>query len=573
MKSFRIFFARTLIALLCSVVFLASCKEEDSISKSVACDILSFKIGETEWKIDGTDITHSYPSAILPTPLTPSIVLSPGATVNPVSGEEQNNFFKDGGVQYVVTAEDRITTKIYTAKAERKKYSVCEIFSFSAGGVIWEINDSLITFLFPPDTRVANYSPIVELSPGARISPLAIDAQNFFTEKGIQYTVTSEDGQSTKIYTVRARIASSECKITMFSVDGQPWEIEGTSIFKVYSASVQETEFRPEITLSEGATIDPPLDKPQNFFVPEGVTYTVTAEDTVTTQTYVARAIKPASDCDIITFFATPTGITEPVEWDVDQEKALITYTFPEGTSTARIAPSISLAPGTTIIPAVTEPQNFFVPEGVTYTVTAENGDVKVYTVKGRVFKVFEKADWFVLTSSNYNWGDDGKGSQDRWPGGHSMLVTDDDPFSGWHSSTDAPFPHTVIIDMLESKRVLNIDAKGDNFNNVIIYLTDDPSIANYSIYPPPFNPDEDLVWRGPDYETWQNPLRVQIPETAPASWGDPVVQGEATNKNVFSFSTPQEPEGRFLILRFIDNIFDDGRTYISVNDITVKGK
>jgi hypothetical protein len=190
-------------------MLFASCEEKKEHLKSAACDILLFKVKEKPWNINGTDITHNYSSATLPTPLTPTVEVSQGATVSPPSGVEQNNFFKDGGVEYIVTAEDRVTIKKYTVRAIRTKYSDCNILSFRAGGAAWEINDSIITHIFPATTKESSFIPTIDLSPGARISPLESEAQNFFVKKGIRYTVISEDGSKTKTYTVKATIAAS----------------------------------------------------------------------------------------------------------------------------------------------------------------------------------------------------------------------------------------------------------------------------------------------------------------------------------------------------------------------------
>jgi hypothetical protein len=210
MKSYRTYFVKTLTALSCCLMLFASCEEKKENLKSAACDILLFKVKEKAWDINGTDITCNYSSATLPTPLTPTIEVSPGATVNPQSGEEKSNFFKDGGEEYIVTAEDRVTIKKYTVKAIRTKYSDCEILSFRAGGAIWEINDSIITNIFPPETKETSFIPTIDLSPGAKISPHENEAQNFFTKTGVKYTVTSEDGSKTKNYTVKATVASSK---------------------------------------------------------------------------------------------------------------------------------------------------------------------------------------------------------------------------------------------------------------------------------------------------------------------------------------------------------------------------
>ncbi len=85
-------------------------------SKSKACDITSFKVGNDTWQVSGTNISFQYPKGTPQGDLTPTIVTSDKANVDPKSGVAQN-FFTTEGVKYTVTAEDGTTTKTYTAKA------------------------------------------------------------------------------------------------------------------------------------------------------------------------------------------------------------------------------------------------------------------------------------------------------------------------------------------------------------------------------------------------------------------------------------------------------------------------
>jgi hypothetical protein len=504
----------------------------------------------------------TYPSAILPTPLKPTLTLSPGATVNPPSDQEQNNFFKDGGVRYIVTAEDRVTTKIYTARAIRTKYTGCEILSFLAGGIVWNINGSLITCDFPSATTVTTLSPIVELSPGAKISPLPIDAQNFFTEKGVESTVTSEDGNATNTYTVKARKKSADCDILSFVVDGTEWKKNNdVAINLVYPETATEPGMlTPVIKVSSGAKVDPPSGEPQNFFTESGVKYTVKAEDTTVTKIYTVKAIR-TSDCEIVMFRAGE------VEWNINKNDLLITYTFPAETSTGYLLPNITLSPNATLDPSSSELQNFFVPNGVKYTVTGESGLKKTYTAKAFLFKKYEAvSNWTVMSKNgNHPWPD-GKGTQTRWNGGCPMLILDDDPNSGWHSNTQAPFPHVLIIDMKESKKVSKVTGSGDNLKNMELYLTDNLSIANYETYTINWEDDERREY---DYNEWRNAYNEIIPETPPVSWGSSIAKGVAAGRT-FSLTPPEPVQGRFLIIRLIDNTIDWGATYTSINNVEV---
>jgi hypothetical protein len=90
--------------------------------------------------------------------------------------------------------------------------------------------------------------------------------------------------------TANGIVPSAACDILTFSVDGVEWTIDGEEITCVYPSETVMTPLSPVITLSPGATVDPPASEERDLFSPAGVTYTVTGEDGVTTRTYTARA-------------------------------------------------------------------------------------------------------------------------------------------------------------------------------------------------------------------------------------------------------------------------------------------
>ena len=86
-----------------------------SIAKSSEAKILSFTVAN---QIGNTVITDSTVSVVVAgsvdlTKISPTIVVSPGATVAPGSGIEKN--FSHGPVTYVVLAEDNATKQAYKA--------------------------------------------------------------------------------------------------------------------------------------------------------------------------------------------------------------------------------------------------------------------------------------------------------------------------------------------------------------------------------------------------------------------------------------------------------------------------
>lgn len=174
-------------------------------------------------------------------------------------------------------------------------------------------------------------------------------------------------------------------------------------------------------------------------------------------------------------------------------------------------------------------------------------------------------ADWVVAPryGSKGGW-DDGRGSQDRWTGGHPMLMLDDDPASGWHSLEQAPtFPQVLVIDMKEEKRILKVLAQGAYWKTVQLYLTNDLSISGYETH--------DVDWyegnRETLYNAWTSRWTGKIPAGVPASWGALVAQRTMeANESSFDITLTPIRTGRFLILRFPDNA--GPATYIVVHGV-----
>ena len=99
--------------LLTTVIILTACGGKD---KSSDCDVITFKDGDRSWSVSGNAITGNYPKGATVSNISPTIVVSPKATVSPKSGDVQD-FSNDKTVTYTVTAEDGKTTKTYTARA------------------------------------------------------------------------------------------------------------------------------------------------------------------------------------------------------------------------------------------------------------------------------------------------------------------------------------------------------------------------------------------------------------------------------------------------------------------------
>lgn len=122
------------------------------------------------------------------------------------------------------------------------------------------------------------------------------------------------------------------------------------------------------VQLSEGATISPAIDVPQNFSKP--VEYTVKSSSGIEKK-YIINVIS-TTDGDISLFeLKGRMGVIDP-------EAGTITVTLPEGEDVSSVTPYIVWT-GTAITPDATAPQDFT--QMVAYTVTASNGSTKTYTI------------------------------------------------------------------------------------------------------------------------------------------------------------------------------------------------
>jgi hypothetical protein len=95
-------------------------------------------------------------------------------------------------------------------KKNESKNAACEIVSFVVNDTVWNIDGKDITYEYSSGFQETSLTPAITLSPGATVNPPATEAQNFFTAQGVTYTVTADDGQATKTYTVHATVKDDD---------------------------------------------------------------------------------------------------------------------------------------------------------------------------------------------------------------------------------------------------------------------------------------------------------------------------------------------------------------------------
>ena len=136
----------------------------------------------------GTDVSH----------LTPTILVSTYATVEPESGVEQDF---TNPVYYTVTAMNGTTAQYMVEAVVHDADNEKRILSFTIDDVEGEINETAktVTLTMPEGTDVTELVPTIEVSEGATVSPDSGEAQDFTNP--VEYTVTAQNG-TTAVYTV-----------------------------------------------------------------------------------------------------------------------------------------------------------------------------------------------------------------------------------------------------------------------------------------------------------------------------------------------------------------------------------
>ena len=205
------------MALIATMLFLNACDVEKEPYIQGAEDerfILEFKVDSVYGTVDednkmvrldfpaGTDVTH----------LTPTIIISNYATIEPKSGVTQDF---TNPVYYTVTAMSGATSQymveaiVHDADNEKSILS----FRFDAldeDGIIDEVARR-ISFVLPAETDVTQLVPTIEVSEGATVEPASGVAQDFTNP--VTYTVTAQNG-TTAAYTVMVIVEGGDVEPT-----------------------------------------------------------------------------------------------------------------------------------------------------------------------------------------------------------------------------------------------------------------------------------------------------------------------------------------------------------------------
>ena len=331
------------------------------------------------------------------TAVEPTIVWQ-GASLTPLGVVDMTS----SGITYTVTAEDPRVSKDYVMSVEWVDDSepldtTAVITKFKAGSYTAVIDqaDKTISLTIPAEKKdsFVSVTPVITWE-GEAISPEgAVD----LTDDTLKYTVFAEDPSVTVVYTVDVTwkveddpvpprpivpVPSTECGITYYKALGIAADIDQDNLIISLPIPMSMADALegviPDSIIWKGKSLEP--SSSTAVTLRDGLTYTVTAENTAYKKTYTLK-IDWVDDrdtaCRIISY--TSMGVSGIV----NQEAGTIVLEVPEsehGTWT-RVVPDSIVWVGSSLTP--TENTAVDLESGVTYRVYAENSDVyKDYFVK-----------------------------------------------------------------------------------------------------------------------------------------------------------------------------------------------
>jgi hypothetical protein len=208
--------------------------------------------------VGANTVTFTVPYGTSLNSLSPTIAVSPGASISPASGTAQDF---SSPQTYTVTAQDG-STKDYTVTGAVALNSAALITAFSIPGQSGSaaINNSAntITLTVPSGISLTSRAPSIAVSPGATINPASGVAQNFTSP--VTYTVTAADS-STKTYTVSVSAAqNNSADIVSIAVNNWAFKpiLSDDCILLWVAKGASLTGLIPTIVLSSpGATVSP----------------------------------------------------------------------------------------------------------------------------------------------------------------------------------------------------------------------------------------------------------------------------------------------------------------------------
>ncbi len=339
-----------------------------------ANDILSFVLADQTG--DATIDTENHTIAIEVTfgtdltALEPSIAVSENATLD-LSGSQDFTSI----VIYTVTSESGVAQE-WEVNVTDALNDENDILSFSLESTDGTIDASAHTVAIelPFGTDITALTPEIEVSENATITPDG--AQDF--SAAVEYTVTSESGDPQEWSVSVSVLENTANDIVAFDLSNLVGDAVIDDVNHTVEAAVEFgtdlTALEPTIEISEAATVD--LSGPQDFS--SDVTYTITSESGDAQQWVVSVRNVANDQVEILSF-----EITGQVSSSIDIANKLIDVIMPAGTDVTALSASITISENATISPDPTGVVDYS--SKVVFSVTAENGNVKDWTVRVEV--------------------------------------------------------------------------------------------------------------------------------------------------------------------------------------------
>ncbi|WP_299673867.1 hypothetical protein [uncultured Tenacibaculum sp.] len=236
---------------------------------------------------DEKEIHLTFSSSIDITSLIPTIEVSEDARISPANNTEQDFSIP---VSYVLSKDghEDVSYTVVVTLIDTSNEAVMLNFSFLKGNNP-DLSDNYEAIIENEEVKVfiseladlQNIIPTIKVSEGASISPTIDTGIDFRSE--VVFTVTSENGETQKEYTVKIIRLRSVKNVVKFDVtiDDKTFKVTIDNDLNEIRLKVPEgtdiTNLTPEILLSDEAEVTPLSGTPQDFSNP--VNYTVTAED------------------------------------------------------------------------------------------------------------------------------------------------------------------------------------------------------------------------------------------------------------------------------------------------------
>ena len=280
---------------------------DQGMNCSSATNFLTFELSEqtkeTTINTISYTITLEVPYATNVKALTPSFIVHEGASASPASDTEVNF---SSPVAYTVTAKDGSMQTWMVTVTVAEPHTATNFLSFGLSEQTHEATIDTINYTINTEvaygTSLTALTPVFTLSEGATAVPTNNSTVDF--SNPVAYTVTAEDNSIVQEWIVVVSVAANDATdILSFEMVHQVEDaiidtINHTVEIKVaYDTDV--TALTPSYNLSNGATGLPTNETFVDFSNP--VTYTVTAEDDVTTQSWIVTVSKLPSPTLFVT--------------------------------------------------------------------------------------------------------------------------------------------------------------------------------------------------------------------------------------------------------------------------------